>query len=220
MFSLTLPFFRMKVLVLLKYAALLTALLMMHVVWRAGFEAMSLMQRCIERIPAVRITCVLIIALLAGVPTQAMSAGADCEFSAAANQPPRIPKRLVLAEQFQKLSETQARFSALLKTGVILLSTHTAYENYGANVVLIIPDDEYIKTHDLRKDMQEALGWYIGDAAAKHIFSFVGQRSIQPGWKADLSLAGSSEGFDSFSVKTFDVIDGYIVVEFSYYGSS
>ncbi len=178
---------------------------------------MSLMQGSIARFSTVRFTCVLIIALLAGVPTQAMSAGADCDFSAAANQPPKIPKHLVLAEQFQKLSETQARFSALLKTGVTLLSTHTACENYGANVVLIIPDDKYVRTHDLRKDMQEALSWYIGDEAAKHIFSSVHQRRIQPGWNADLSRF--SDDPDFISVKTNDEIEGHVVVEFSYFSS-
>src|ERR1043166_3093757 len=142
----------------------------------------------------------------------------DCLFAPAANQPPKVPKALLASQQFIVAGPTWARYVGVLRSGEVLLSTHMACENRGADVKLIMPNDIYSKKKDLREDILNVLTWYMGTDSARALRANLGSEKIQSGWKRKLEAPEKpGRSFDWVDIAVSDFADSYTMIEFSYY---
>lgn len=130
-------------------------------------------------------------------------------------EPPVIPKPLIYSQKYTRISKVEATYSAILKNGFVLLSTHMACEHYGASVVLNIPIDQYDEKKGVGEQLKNLLTWYIGEKNALEVTSKIKGQSLVGGWHEDIPNA--SDEFPNVTISVRGLGETYVVIEVDYF---
>jgi hypothetical protein len=138
-----------------------------------------------------------------------------CVYGNGAITSPSIPKALILAQSIGQSSKTASTYSAILKSGLVVLSTHMACEHYGADVLLTIPSGLYDREMGVSKQLSDLLIWYVGRKNTKEILSKIKNEKLVEGWRKDIPNA--SEEFPNVTIGVHREGETYIVIELYYF---
>ena len=159
------------------------------------------------------------LAIFVALTTASIAAPPDnersCLFGSGAMNPPAIPKQIIYSQKYTLIRKGVATYSAILKNGFVLFSTHMECEHYGASVALAIPIDQNDENKGVGEQLKNLLNWYIGEKNAQEVLAKIKGQSLVGGWREDIPDA--SDEFPNMTISVQGMGETYVVIEVYYF---